>query len=93
MWRPTGELNLEIEEAYTGRSLVEMFGRRSEVEVVFRTRNEALLKSPFGVQFLSGILMSVMFPVGNLNYVIIAASGDSQTATGQTNIDDVQAFI
>ena len=57
MWKSTGELNSEIEEAYTGHSLVKVFGRKSEVEATFRTRNEALFKSSFGAQFLSGILM------------------------------------
>ena len=93
MWKSTGELNSEIEEAYTGHSLVKVFGRKSEVEATFRTRNEALFKSSFGAQFLSGILMPVMFLVGNLNYVIVAVFGGLQVATGQMNIGDVQAFI
>ena len=93
MWRSTGELNSEIEEAYTGHSLVKVFGRKSEVEDTFRTRNEELFKSSFGAQFLSGILMPVMFLVGNLNYVVVAVFGGLQVATGQMNIGDVQAFI
>ncbi len=93
MWKSTGELNSEIEEAYTGHSLVKVFGRKSEVEDTFHTRNEELFKSSFGAQFLSGILMPVMFLVGNLNYVIVAVFGGLQVATGQMNIGDVQAFI
>ena len=93
MWKSTGELNSEIEEAYTGHSLVKVFGRKSEVEDTFRTRNEELFRSSFGAQFLSGILMPVMFLVGNLNYVIVAVFGGLQVATGQMNIGDVQAFI
>ena len=45
MWKSTGELNSEIEEAYTGHSLVKVFGRKSEVEDTFRTRNEELFRS------------------------------------------------
>ena len=93
MWKATGELNSEIEEAYTGHSLVKVFGRKSEVEDTFHTRNEELFTSSFGAQFLSGILMPVMFLVGNLNYVIVAVFGGLQVATGQMNIGDVQAFI
>ena len=93
MWKSTGELNSELEEAYTGHSLVKVFGRKSEVEDTFRTRNEELFRSSFGAQFLSGILMPVMFLVGNLNYVIVAVFGGLQVATGQMNIGDVQAFI
>ena len=93
MWKSTGELNSEIEEAYTGHALVKVFGRKSEVEASFRARNQELFGSSFGAQFLSGILMPVMFLVGNLNYVIVAVYGGLQVATGQMNIGDVQAFI
>jgi len=93
MWKSTGELNSEIEEAYTGHALVKVFGCKSEVEASFRARNQELFGSSFGAQFLSGILMPVMFLVGNLNYVIVAVYGGLQVATGQMNIGDVQAFI
>jgi len=93
MWKSTGELNSEIEEAYTGHALVKVFGRKSEVEANFRARNNELFTSSFGAQFLSGILMPVMFLVGNLNYVVVAVFGGLQVATGQMNIGDVQAFI
>ena len=35
MWRTTGELNGQVEEAFTGHSLVKVFGRQREVEAVF----------------------------------------------------------
>ena len=34
-WKSTGELNGHIEEAFTGHSLVKVFGRQREVEAVF----------------------------------------------------------
>ena len=34
-WKATGELNAHIEEAFTGHSLVKVFGRRREVEAAF----------------------------------------------------------
>lgn len=93
MWKATGELNSEVEEAYTGHSLVKVFGRKKEVEASFHRRNEELYQSSFGAQFLSAILMPIMFLVGNLNYVIVAVFGGLQVATGHMNIGDVQAFI
>ena len=39
-WKSTGELNGHIEEAFTGQSLVKVFGRQREVEAVFAERNE-----------------------------------------------------
>lgn len=93
MWKATGELTSEAEEAYTGHSLVKVFGRKQEVEASFHARNEELYRSSFGAQFLSAVLMPIMFFVGNLNYVVVAVFGGLQVASGQMNIGDVQAFI
>ncbi|MFT3888074.1 MAG: ABC transporter ATP-binding protein [Arachnia sp.] len=92
-WKSTGELNAHIEEAFTGHSLVKVFGRQREVEAEFAARNQELYKAGFGAQFISGIIMPVMFLVGNLNYVIIAVIGGLRVASGTMNIGDVQAFI
>lgn len=92
-WKSTGELNAQIEEAFTGHSLVKVFGRQREVEAEFNRRNQELYKAGFGAQFISGIIMPVMFLVGNLNYVVIAVIGGLRVASGTMNIGDVQAFI
>jgi ATP-binding cassette subfamily B protein len=92
-WKSTGELNAHIEEAFTGHSLVKVFGRQREVQEEFRRRNQELYQAGFGAQFISGIIMPVMFFVGNLNYVVIAVLGGLRVASGQMNIGDVQAFI
>jgi ATP-binding cassette, subfamily B, multidrug efflux pump len=74
-WKATGELNGHIEEAFTGHSLVKVFGRQREVQAVFADRNETLFRSSFGAQFVSGMIMPTMFFIGNLNYVAIAVIG------------------
>ncbi|HEX2856926.1 MAG TPA: ABC transporter ATP-binding protein [Propionibacteriaceae bacterium] len=93
MWKSTGELNAQIEEAYTGHALVKVFGRQREVAASFRLENDKLFKASFGAQFISGMIMPVMFFVGNLNYVAIAVLGGLKVASGQMAIGDVQAFI
>jgi ATP-binding cassette subfamily B protein len=92
-WKSTGELNGHIEEAFTGQSLVKVFGRQREVEAVFAERNSTLYKASFGAQFVSGLIMPTMFFIGNLNYVAIAVIGGLRVASGTMNIGDVQAFI
>ncbi|MEU4834829.1 ABC transporter ATP-binding protein [Streptosporangium sp. NPDC023615] len=92
-WAHTGTLNAHIEEAFTGHELVKVFGRRPEVEEVFRQRNEELYKASFGAQFVSGIIMPMMMFIGNLNYVAIAVVGGLRVATGSMSLGDVQAFI
>ena len=92
-WKSTGELTGHIEEAFTGQSLVKVFGRQREVEAVFEERNRVLFSSSFGAQFVSGLIMPLMFFIGNLNYVAIAVVGGLRVASGTMNLGDVQAFI
>jgi ATP-binding cassette subfamily B protein len=92
-WKSTGELNSQIEEAYSGHDLVTVFGRRREVAAQFRAKNDELFTAAFGAQFISGIIMPVMFFVGNLNYVVIAVVGGLMVAGGTLSLGAVQAFI
>ncbi len=92
-WKSTGELNGHIEEAFTGQSLVKVFGRSREVEAVFAEKNKELFTASFGAQFVSGLIMPTMFFIGNLNYVAIAVVGGLRVASGTMNLGDVQAFI
>jgi ATP-binding cassette subfamily B multidrug efflux pump len=92
-WRNTGELNAQIEEAYTGHSIVKVFGRQRDVERTFGEKNEELYGASFGAQFVSGIIMPAMMFIGNLSYVLIAVIGGLRVASGTISLGDVQAFI
>lgn len=92
-WRGTGRLNAHIEETFSGHALVKVFGHQREAERVFADHNEALFKSSFGAQFVSGLTMPLMMFIGNLNYVIIAVVGGLKVAGGTLSLGDVQAFI
>jgi len=92
-WKATGELNGHVEEAFTGQSLVKVYGRSHEVEDVFAERNASVYRASFGAQFVSGIIMPTMFFIGNLNYVLIAVVGGLRVASGTMSLGDVQAFI
>jgi ATP-binding cassette subfamily B protein len=92
-WRQTGTVNAQVEEAFTGHSLIKVFGRQREVQAEFDRENEELYKASFGAQFLSGLIMPMMMFIGNLNYVIIAVLGGLRVASGTMSLGDVQAFI
>ncbi|SCL18919.1 ATP-binding cassette, subfamily B [Micromonospora rhizosphaerae] len=92
-WTHTGELNGQIEEAFTGHELVRVFGRQREVEAAFHAKNDELFEASFGAQFISGIIMPAMFFIGNLSYVAIAVVGGLRVASGAMSLGDVQAFI
>jgi ATP-binding cassette subfamily B multidrug efflux pump len=92
-WRTTGELNGQIEEAFSGHALVTVFGRQREVEERFTAKNEELFRAGFGAQFVSGIIMPAMMFLGNLNYVLIAVVGGLRVGTGSMTVGDIQAFL
>ena len=92
-WRHTGALNGQIEEAFTGHSLVKVFGRQPEVEKAFEDKNEELYNASFGAQFVSGIIMPSTMFIGNLTYVGVAVVGGLRVASGAMTLGDVQAFI
>ncbi|WP_026004550.1 ABC transporter ATP-binding protein [Streptomyces sp. AA1529] len=92
-WKSTGTLNAHVEEMYTGHALVKVFGRQRESAEVFAEQNEALYRSGFKAQFISGIMQPAMMFVGNLNYVLVAVVGGLRVASGALSIGDVQAFV
>jgi ATP-binding cassette, subfamily B, multidrug efflux pump len=92
-WRHTGELNAQIEEAFTGHALVKVFGRQHEVEQTFEEKNQQLYRAGFGAQFVSGLIMPMMMFLGNLSYVAVAVVGGLRVTSGAITLGDVQAFI
>jgi ATP-binding cassette subfamily B protein len=92
-WRHTGDLNAQVEEAFTGHSLVKVFGRQRDVEKRFNDENDELFAASYAAQFISGIIQPAMMFFGNLNYVAIALIGGLRVSSGQLTIGDIQAFI
>ena len=92
-WKDTGMLNAQVEEAFTGHSIVKAFGRQREVEERFRLKNEELFEASFGAQFVSGIIQPSMMFLSNLNFVAIAVIGGLRVSSGAMSLGDVQAFI
>ncbi len=92
-WRDTGTLNGQVEEVFTGHTIVKAFGRQADAEERFRATNESLYKASFRAQFISGVIQPTMMFVGNLNYVAIAVVGGLRVSAGAMTIGDIQAFI
>ncbi|MGI5940603.1 MAG: ABC transporter ATP-binding protein [Thermoleophilia bacterium] len=92
-WESTGSLNGHVEEMYSGHNIVKVFGRQKEAIAVFDEENDALYRSSFKAQFISGIIMPSMMFIGNLNYVAICVVGGLRVAAGAISLGDVQAFI
>jgi ATP-binding cassette subfamily B protein len=92
-WQHTGTLTGQVEETFSGHTIVKIFGRQKEAIAQFDQENELLYEASFKAQFISGIIMPMMMFVGNLQYVAIAVVGGLRVATGALSLGDVQAFI
>jgi ATP-binding cassette subfamily B protein len=92
-WAHLGQLNAQIEEAFTGHALVRVFGRQKQVQARFSAKNAELYEASFRAQFLSSAIMPAIGFVGNLNFVAIAVVGGLRVASGAMKLGGVQAFI
>ena len=92
-WRHAGSLNAQVEEVFTGHTVMKAFGRQAEAEARFNDTNQQLQEAGFLAQFISGCIQPAMLFIGNLNYVAIAVFGGIKVTNGTLGIGDVQAFI
>ncbi len=92
-WAQTGSLNAQVEEAFTGHTLVKVFGRRQDVEDRFNETNEQLFEAGYSAQFIAGTIQPAMMFLSNLNFVIVAVVGGLRVSSGAMSLGDVQAFI
>ncbi len=91
--RTLGELNGHIEETYTGHQIVKAFGREKKAIERFDEVNEKLYDAGRTAQFISGIIMPLMFFVGNFGYVMICVIGGILVTQRAISIGDIHAFI
>ncbi len=92
-WASTGDLNAQIEEAFTGHAVVKAFGRQYQVEHRFEGTNDELYEASFGAQFMSSLMQPLTMFLGNVQYVLVAVVGGLQVTSGAITVGDVQAFI
>jgi ABC-type multidrug transport system fused ATPase/permease subunit len=92
-WFQTANLNGLVEETHTGHDLVMAFGRQQSMNEEFGRRNESLKHAGFRAGFLSGTIQPTLQAVGNINYVLLAALGGFQVASGVISLGSVQALM
>jgi ATP-binding cassette subfamily B multidrug efflux pump len=92
-WRHTGALNAQVEEVFTGHTIVKSFGRQREVEARFRDDNDELYDASFGAQFMSSLIQPAMLFMGNIQYILVAVIGGLRISSGAISVGDMQALI
>ena len=92
-WREVGVLNGNVEENYTGHTLMKVFGHQGRARAEFENSNVALRDSAFMAQFMSGIMQPLMMFVGNLSLITVVAGGALRVLAGGMTIGQLQSFI
>jgi ATP-binding cassette subfamily B protein len=97
-WASTGNLNGQIEEMYTGHTVVKLFGRQQAAMETFEKENEVLFQSSFKAAFISGVIQPAMTVINNLNYVAVCVLGGMWIVNGGpfgmlVTLGDVTAII
>lgn len=97
-WASTGNLNGQIEEMYTGHTVVKLFGRQEAAMENFEKENEVLFQSSFKAAFISGVIQPAMTVINNLNYVAVCVLGGMWIVNGGplgmvVTLGDVTAII
>lgn len=88
-----GHVNGEVEEMFSGHSVIKVFNAEDKVLRKFERDNEILCKSAWKSQFLSGLMHPIMTFVGNLGYVAVAIFGGYFAIKGKITVGNIQSFI
>ena len=88
-----GHVNGEIEETFSGHTVVKAFSGEERAIKKFDEYNAKLYESAWKSQFFSGMMMPIMNFVGNLGYVGIAIVGGCFAISGRIAVGDILSFI
>lgn len=88
-----GQLNGHIEEIYAGHTVVKAYNGEQEAQEIFHNINSRLYHNAWKAQFISGLMMPVMFFIGNFGYVVVSVVGAVLAANGFVSIGTIVAFM
>lgn len=86
-----GDLNVNIEESFTGNNVIRAFNLQREMVEQNDERNEKLRKASTKAQFITYAINPIVRLVGQFGYVLIAVRGALSVISGDIRIGDVQA--
>lgn len=88
-----GLLNDQIEENYSGHTVIKTFNHEAAAEKEFARRNDDFYKSAWKAQFVSTLIYPTMRFINNLDYLAMAVIGGLKVISGSVNLGDVQAML
>ena len=88
-----GHVNGQVEEIYSGLTVVKAFNGEEKAKEEFAKANTELYKSAWRSQFLSGLMHPIMNFVSNIGYVGVAIAGGYLAIEGKITVGNIQSFI
>lgn len=88
-----GRIDGQVEEVFSGHTVVRAFCRERSVLADFDASNDRLAEAAWKSQFISGLLHPLVQVVGSLGYVGVAVGGAALAAAGAIAVGDIQAFM
>ncbi|MDR2659700.1 MAG: ABC transporter ATP-binding protein/permease [Spirochaetaceae bacterium] len=88
-----GAVNGHIEEMLSAHDVVCAFNGEEESIRKFSEHNNALYKSAWKANFLSGMIMPLTFVISNFVYVVVCITGGALALKKMVTIGDIQAFL
>jgi ATP-binding cassette subfamily B protein len=91
--RELGVLNDQVEETFSGHTIVKTYNREEDEIEKFVVQSSKLNEASWKAQFLSGIMMPLVSFSRDLGYFGVAIVGGIGVANGTVSLGNVQAFI
>lgn len=88
-----GHVNGQVEEIYSGLTVVKAFNGEAKAQEEFAKANAELYKSAWRSQFLSGLMHPIMNFISNIGYVGVAIAGGYLAIQGKITVGNIQSFI
>ena len=88
-----GHVNGQVEEIFSGLTVVKAFNGEEDAEKEFSKANKELYRSAWRSQFLSGLMHPIMNFISNVGYVGVAIAGGYLAIKGRITVGNIQSFI
>jgi len=88
-----GNVNGYIEEMVDGLKVVKVFNYENNAIAEFKQRNESYRQAATQANFYAGVVMPVMFNLGNISYAATALFGGILTVFSEFDIGSLAAFL
>ncbi len=86
-------VNGQVEEIYSGLTVVKAFNGEKKAEKEFEKANKNLYHSAWKSQFFSGLMHPIMNFVSNIGYVAVSIVGGYFAINGIITVGNIQSFI